>query len=671
MVRFVLGLALLASYPTAARAAAPALMPLPVQVETRSGALAIDNTFSISTSGCTDPRIAPAAERLTTRIARQTGIPMLGEPAAKLTVECASDGADYPTLGEDESYTLDITPSRAALNAKTAVGALRGMETFAQAIAPGATGFEVPAMRIQDKPRFVWRGLMMDVSRHWMPVSVVERNLDAMAAVKLNVFHWHLSDDQGFRVESKTHPRLQQMGSDGLYYTQEQLAEVIEYARMRGIRVIPEFDIPGHTQSWFPGYADLATTPTEYTVGRTWGIYYPVMDPTIESTYEFLDAFIGEMAAIFPDPYFHIGGDEVNPKEWDTNQRIMQFAKDHNLDGAPGLQAYFNQRISKILDKYSKIMIGWDEVLNPALPTATVIQSWRGNQALADAAKAGHRGILSWGYYLDHLSPASFHYAIDPLGGPAAQLPPDAAARILGGEACMWAEYVNAETVDSRIWPRMAAIAERFWSPQTTADVDSMYARMEAVSRGLEWTGVAHRANYQPMLDRLSGGRPAESLRVIADVCEGQGLGPRARAQKYTSVVPLNRLVDAARPESEVVRAMEMAAKRMQPADRAFLREQFTRWVENDARFQALAAGDGMLSEALPLSKDLANLGTAGLKLLDSKPPSGWLTTESAELSRLMAPQAEVVLAAWRPVAALLVSAGGPAPKAPAARRRQ
>jgi hypothetical protein len=154
-------------------------------------------------------------------------------------------------------------------------------------------------------------------------------------------------------------------------------------------------------------------------------------------------------------------------------------------------------------------------------------------------------------------------------------------------------------------------------------------------------------------------------------VCGGQGLGPRARAQKYTSVVPLNRLVDAARPESEVVRAMEMAAKRMQPADRAFLREQFTRWVENDAPFQALAAGDGMLTEALPLSKDLASLGTAGLKLLDSKPPSAWLTTESAELSRLMAPQAEVVLAAWRPVAALLVSAGGPAPKAPAARRRQ
>jgi hexosaminidase len=674
MMRLLLGLALVTSLQTPVRAAAPALMPLPVRLDARGGSLAIDNTFNVATSGCADPRVAPAAGRLIARIARQTGVPMMGEPATKLTIECAAPGASYPALGEDESYTLDVTPAGAALKAATGTGALRGIETFAQAVTPGAGGFEVAAMHIEDRPRFPWRGLMIDASRHWMPIDVIERNLDAMAAVKLNVFHWHLSDDQGFRVESKMHPKLQEMGSDGHYYTQDQLREVIEYARQRGIRVIAEFDIPGHTQSWFPGYPDLASTPGQYTIGRTWGIYYPVMDPTVETTYQFLDSFIGEMAAIFPDPYFHIGGDEVNPKEWTSNARIMQFAKDHNLDGAPGLQAYFNQRISKILDKYSKIMLGWDEVLHPDLPAATVIQSWRGNAALADAAKKGHRGLLSWGYYLDHLSPASYHYGIDPLGGPAAQLPADAAARILGGEACMWAEYVNAETVDSRIWPRMAAIAERFWSPKETADVDSMYARMQTVSRTLEWTGVRHRANYQPMLDRLSGGRPAEALRVLADVCEAQGLGPRARAQKYTSLVPLNRLVDAARPESETVRAMETAAARMGAGDAVYLREQFIRWIENDARFQRLADGNALLAEALPLSKDLANLGKAGLRLLDAAAkketlPAEWLATESAELSRLMTPQAEVILAASRPVSALLVSAGGPAPK-PAARRR-
>ena len=666
MVRIVLGLTLVCGVVPAARGAAPALMPLPVKVEARSGSLAIDGNFNIGAPKCADARVSAAAGRFVERISRQTGIPMMGGRYVKLTLACTARGADYPTLGEDESYTLEVTPTGATVNAATALGVLRGLETFTQAIVPGAAGFEVPAMRVDDRPRFPWRGLMIDASRHWMPVPVIERNLDAMAAVKLNVFHWHLSDDQGVRVESKRWPKLQEMGSDGHYYTQDQLRQVIEYARQRGIRVVPEFDIPGHTQAWLAGYPELASTPAAYTIGRTWGIYYPVLDPTREVTYEFLDAFISEMAAIFPDPYFHIGGDEVNPKEWKESARIMAFAKEHKLDGPEGLQAYFNQRISKILEKNKKIMVGWDEVLHPDLPSATVIQSWRGNAALAEAAKKGHRGLLSWGYYLDHLRPASYHYEVDPLGGPAAQLPPDAAARILGGEACMWAEYVNSETVDSRIWPRLAPIAERFWSPKETTDVNSMYARMEVVSRNLEWTGVRHRANYGPMLDRLAGGRPAESLRVLADASEAQGLGPRARAMKYTSLVPLNRFVDAVRPESELVRAMELAAKRLvskagQPGDEAFLREQFTRWAANDPRFQELANGNALLAELKGLSKDLSALGAAGLQLLDAqagKPlPASWIAQEQTEMTRLSKVQVEVILAAYRPVKLLLDAA--------------
>ena len=182
-----------------------------------------------------------------------------------------------------------------------------------------------------------------------------------------------------------------------------------------------------------------------------------------KSTYEFLDNFIGEMVALFPDPYFHIGGDEVNPVVWNRSARIQTFIKQHNLDGPHGLQAYFNQRLLKILEKYNRTMVGWDEILHPDLPKAAVIHSWRGQKGLADAINDGHRGILSWGYYLDHLNPAAFHYKNDPI---SAQFTPQQAAMVLGGEACMWAEYVSAETVDSRIWPRMAAIAERLWSPQ-------------------------------------------------------------------------------------------------------------------------------------------------------------------------------------------------------------
>jgi hexosaminidase len=667
MLRFVLFLTLVAGGRQAALASAAALMPMPVKVESAAGQLAIDGTFT-AVAACPDARLEGALNRFTARVSRQTGIPMgLAKPTdagrPTLRVECAAGGSTYPTLGEDESYTLDIAADGARLKAATGAGALHGLETFVQSIAIGPDGFQAPAMHIEDKPRFPWRGLMIDVSRHWMPVAVVERNLDAMAAVKLNVYHWHLSDDQGFRVESLRHPRLQQEGSDGHYYTQQQIRDVVEYARNRGIRVVPEFDIPGHTQSWLAAYPDLASVPGPYTIGRTWGVYDPVMDPTLEATYQFLDAFIGEMAQLFPDPFFHIGGDEVNPKQWNQSARIQEFARQHQLDGAHGLQAYFNQRIQKTLEKYGKTMIGWDEILHPDLPTAAIIQSWRGAKSLAEAAAKGHRGILSSGYYLDHLSPASLHYAVDPLAGPAADLTPQQMALILGGEACMWAEYVNSETVDSRTWPRMAAIAERFWSPKETTDVNSMYARMEMVSRQLEWTGVEHRANYGPMLDRLTGGQPAGPVRILADASSGLGLGPRARARKYTSLIPLNRFADAVRPESESVRALELAANRFleshQAGDGALLREQFTRWAANDARFQALAEGNALLVELKPLSKDLSALGAMGLQILDylggGRPaPADWIAAQNLELTRIQRPNVEVTLAAFRPVKVLL-----------------
>jgi hexosaminidase len=665
MFRLLVFAALVAGSQPWARAAAPALMPLPLQMEARSGKLAIGVDFSVAASAFTDARLDAAMRRLGARVARQTGLPMLlakpaNASAATLIVECAAAGPAYPTLGEDESYTLDVTESNARLKAPTVTGALRGMETFAQMVVPGAAGFEVGAAHVEDRPRFAWRGLMIDSARHFMPVETIEHNLDAMAAVKVNVFHWHLSDDQGFRVESKRYPRLQEMGSDGRYYTQDELRHIIAYARDRGIRVIPEFDIPAHTQSWFPGYPDLASAPGPYTIGRTWGVYEPVMDPTKESTYEFLEAFLTEMAQIFPDPYFHIGGDEVNPKQWNASASIQAFAGANKLNGAHGLQAYFNQRVLKMLEKNGKIMVGWDEILHPDLPKAAVIQSWRGAKGLAEAVAAGHRGILSWGYYLDHLNPASQLYANDPQAG---DLPPAQAAMILGGEACMWAEYANAETVDSRIWPRMAVVAERFWSPRTTNDVDSMYARMAVVSRLLEWTGINHRSNYGPMLDRLAGGKPADALRVLADASEALGLGPRARAQKYTSLVALNRFVDAVRPESESVRALQQTAARFvagrSAGDATALREQFTRWAANDAAFQPLAADSALLGELKPLSKDLASLGSAGLKALEyltagQRAPADWLAAQNQELTRIQRPQAEVTLAAFRPVKVLL-----------------
>ena len=676
-------------------AAPPALMPLPVKVDVGSGKLPIDLNFVVETVGSCNARVAPAVRSFLSRVTRQTGVRYAPVPPApadahRLLIDCAG-GPEYPTLGQDESYTLDVTASEARIKSATAEGAMHGLATFAQSIQPGPDGFQVNGVHIEDRPRFPWRGLMLDVCRHWMPVEVVKRNLDAMAAVKLNVMHWHLSEDQGFRVESKRYPRLHQLGSNGDYYTQEQIRDVVEYARGLGIRVIPEFDMPGHSTAWFAGYPELASAPGPYSPSDRSA---SVMDPSKESTYAFLDGFIGEMTQLFPDPYFHIGGDEVVARLWNQNDAIQAFAKEHNLKDAAAIQVYFNQRILKIVQKYGKTMVGWDEILVPGLPTDAVIQSWRGQKSLSESAAKGYRGILSWGYYLDHLSPASFHYGVDPLGGPdAAALTPEQAARIMGGEACMWAELAGPETVDSRVWPRMAAIAERFWSPANVTDVDSMYTRLEQVSRNLEFTGVMHRASFEPLLDRIAGDRPARPLYVLAEAMEATGLGS-GRQGRPTGLIPTNRIVDAIPPESELARSMELAAKRLvanpagDSADAAMLRREFETWAANDALFAPTVGDNKMLAEIVPLSKDLSALGQAGLKLLDYLTPApaaaakklsrkeqkaameaekaaagakaAWLAKVNADVTRLAEPvkrgvtlPADVRLAGYRPVKVL------------------
>jgi hexosaminidase len=634
-----------------------ALMPMPQTVVPGAGSLKIDSSFSVQAHGYSDARLERAMRRLVARVSRQTGIEIRGGKTV-LSIECRTGGPQYPALGEDESYRMDVSADGARISAATVSGALRGMETFAEWIDLGTDGFQARAVHIDDAPRFPWRGLMLDVSRHWMPIDVVLRNLDAMAAVKLNVFHWHLSDDQGFRVESRRFPRLQGLGSDGHFYTQDEVRRAIEYARDRGIRVIPEFDMPGHTTSWLVGYPQLASAPGPYQIERKWGVFQPVMDPSREQTYAFLDEFIGEMAALFPDPYFHIGGDEVDATQWNQSAAIQAWAARNGLKDAGAIQGYFNRRVAKIVAKHGKTMLGWDEAFDPSLPRETVIQSWRGQASLADVARAGFRGVLSFGYYLDHLQPASFPYGVDPMDGAARELSKEQKARILGGEACMWSEYVDPETIDSRVWPSAAAIAERLWSQATVTDVDSMYERLEAVSRMLDWVRLKHRVNYEPMLERLAAERPANAMRILADASEALGIEGRRDARHYTSLVDLNRFVDAARPESESVRRMEQAARKVLTAqdgsagELAELQAILTAWAENDARLQPQG-------ELARLSKNLSILGSIGLRTLEylrsgQAPPEGWIERQMAALGEMETPEAEVKLAAVRPVRILL-----------------
>ncbi len=643
----------------------PPLMPMPAHVTAADGKLIIDSSFSVRVSGHSDQRLQNAVARLVSQVSRHTGIPITGGERPSLIIECHRAAPDYPTLGEDESYDLKVTPEVAHLTAPSVTGVLRGIQTFSQLIAPDAKSFFVPAIHIEDRPRFPWRGLMLDVSRHWMPLPVVRRNLDAMAAVKINVFHWHLSDDQGFRVESKVFPKLQQLGSDGDFYTQAEVRDVIAYARERGIRVVPEFDIPGHTTCWFVGYPELAAAAGPFQIERKWGIFEPTLDVSREEVYTFLDGLIGEMAALFPDPYFHIGGDEVLDREWRENPAIQAFCRKNGLKDSLELHAYFNRRVQEILKKHGKRMIGWDEVLAPGLANDVVIQSWRGQKSLREAALKGYRGILSFGYYLDHMNSAAFHYQVDPLGAEAKDLDEKQAALILGGEACMWTEYVTEETVDSRLWPRAAAVAERLWSPANFTDTGSMYRRLETVSRWLDWFGVEHRSNYVRMLDRLSGGTPAPALRVLADSVEALGIDVRQEARHYSRFIPLNRLVDAARPESEGIRESDemlrsiLADPVRHRHEIQSIRLLFSEWSANESSLKPLVQNSFLLEEVEPLSENLSKVGDIGLRALQflesgERAPANWVIEQKQTLSRIEKPQAEVVLAAVRPVRVLL-----------------
>lgn len=654
------------------------LMPLPAKVQTGNGQLLIDRNFSVSIAGRHEARLDRAVEIFLGQLRRQTGMPPIDmkvtdSPSATLVVQAASGTKPVQQLGEDESYKLDVTDSGAKLNAATTLGVMRGLETFLQLVGTSSAGFAVPAVSIDDSPRFPWRGLMIDAGRHFIPLDVLKRNLDGMAAVKLNVFHWHLSENQGFRIESKRFPKLQEMGSDGLYYTQAEVRDLIAYARERGIRVVPEFDMPGHSTAWFVGYPELASGPGPYQIERGWGVMDPAMDPTKEETYKFLDKFIGEMAGLFPDQFFHIGGDEVNGKEWDANPKIQAFKQAHGLKDNADLQAYFNQRVQKIVARHGKTMLGWDEILRPDLPKDIAIQSWRGPDSLAQAAKQGYRGLLSSGYYVDLMWSAERHYATEPLSGAAANLTPEEQKRILGGEACMWSEYVSPENIDSRIWPRTAAIAERLWSPQDVRDVNSMYRRMAVTSRWLDGLGLTHNSSYDPMLRRIAGTDNIAALKALADVLEPVKDYTREETAPApaTSASPLNRVVDAVRPESATARQFaeavnELAGGAAGPGTEARIRELLNRWRDNQVELQPQFGKSMLLQEVAPVSLNLSALGGAGLTALDyldrgELAPAAWVTAQLALVEQAKKAQAQLLIMVAPSVEKLIQASAGQA----------
>ena len=615
------------------------LMPEPAHLSVQSGTLPLTTAFTAATDSFHDQRLDDAISRMLAQLENHTGLQIALTPAttktATLLITVDGPGEAVQSVDEDESYSLEVTPAGAHLKAATDVGAMHGLQTFLQLVQNDSTSFFVPAVSIQDTPRFRWRGLMIDCSRHFEPVDVIKRTLDGMAAVKLNVFHWHLSDDQGFRIQSKVFPKLTEMGSNGQFYTQDQAREIVAYARARGIRVVPEFDMPGHAQSWFAGYPDLASAPGPYSLSPDFGILDATMDPTRKSTYKFLDKFIGEMAKIFPDPYMHVGGDENNGVQWKNNPRIQEFMQKHNMHSTAELQTYFEQQLMPILKKHGKRMVGWDEIFEPGLSKDAVIQSWRGFGSLAASAKQGYDGILSAGYYLDHIDSAGQHYLVDPL--PAnSDLTPEEKAHILGGEACMWGEHVSPRSIDSRIWPRTAAIAERLWSPQSVNNVDDMYRRLWVENLRLEALGLTQISNEAVGLRQLAGTAAIQPLRILASVLQPVGFDQRYEMQHTTQLTPMDHLIDAVRPDPPSQHGMQLLVRNYlagrDPQAGARLETIFQHWIAAGPLAEALMTSSPLLKDAAPRAQQLVDLGVTGEEALNylakhEAAPAGWAQT--------------------------------------------
>jgi hexosaminidase len=384
------------------------------------------------------------------------------------------------------------------------------------------------------------------------------------------------------------------------------------------------------------------------------------MDPTRESTYKFLDTFIGEMAAIFPDHFMHIGGDENNGVEWKANPRIQSFMREHNLNDTAALQNHFNQRLLKLLEKHGKLMIGWDEILTPDLPKDIMVQSWRGFDSLAAGARNGYNGILSAGYYLNLMSPAAAHYMVDPLPDNT-DLTAEQQGRILGGEACMWEEQTSALDIDSRIWPRAAAIAERLWSPRNVNDVEDMYRRLQVESLRLEALGLTHISQQDVGLRQLSRTQQVAPLQTLASVLEPLPFDERAHLQHANQLTPLDRLVDALAPDPPSRHNFELLTRAFLQGPGSRAQEQkelttiFNAWTNAEAGILRLMGSSPLLAEAEPRAQQLTALGTVGLEAVSyvsSGLPAatGWKAARLAILEEAEKPQALVRFTVIKPL---------------------
>jgi hexosaminidase len=538
LISMVSGLAMAAS------AAEPALIPMPEKMTVKNGAFTLDANTRIMTDNQKNNIGKATGALLAQRLRAVTGLPLsfkndvLGfsrEPVPGV-IKLTTEGSDS-SLGP-EGYELLVSPDSVLIRAPEEAGLFYGAVTFLQLLPPEAFAakpasdvkWEAPCVEIKDKPRFAWRGMLLDVSRHFFTKEEVEQILDALAMHKINVLHWHLVDDQGWRIEIKKYPRLTEVGAwrkaigfgldpkastaygpDGRYggfYTQEDIREVVAYAAARHITIVPEIEMPGHSSAALAAYPQFSCNGGPFTTDVGGGVFPGVYCAGNDGTFDFLQNVLTEVFALFPSKYIHVGGDEVPTTSWEKCPKCQARKKAEGLTSDRQLESYFIQRMEKFINANGRSLIGWSEIREGGLAQNAALMDWIGGAT--EGASAGHDVVMTpeADCYLDHYQsrdhakeplaiggflPLRKIYGFDPI---PAKLAPEFQSHILGAQGNLWAEYIpNLRHAEYMIFPRESALAEVAWSPKEARNFDDFLRRLEIDDRRLEQMGVNYRRN--------------------------------------------------------------------------------------------------------------------------------------------------------------------------------
>jgi hexosaminidase len=503
-------------------AAQPALVPRPAELKPLTGAFPLQaSTFIVVPAE--KPEVQPIAQYLSDQLGQAAGYAFPLQPKASGGQTFIPHGGIFlmlrtgPGPADDESYHLLVMPGNVILDARKPAGLFHGVQTLRQLVVQEAD-WQLPALEIRDQPRYPWRGMLLDCGRHFMTKDFVERYIDLLAYHKMNVLHWHLTEDQGWRIEIKKYPKLTEIGAwrqatrddeqprdaagrYGGFYTQDDVREIVAYAKSRFVTIVPEIEMPGHCQAALAAYPELSCTGSPFKVGTEWGVYDDVYCAGNDHTFEFLQDVLTEVMDLFPSEFIHIGGDEVPKTRWKACPKCQARIKAEGLKDENELQSYFIRRIEKFLNSKGRRLVGWDEILEGGLAPNATVQSWRGMDGAVAAARAGHDVISSptSHCYLDYpqfpvvsTQPVTVItldkiYSFEPT---PPELTAEQAQHILGAEGNLWTEHAPQDHVDYLVFPRLCALAEVAWSPKELRNWDDFAARMKTHYQRLDALGV-------------------------------------------------------------------------------------------------------------------------------------------------------------------------------------